>query len=295
MNEILVTGGSGFLGRYLNKRLLDKYKNVRIKMISRDENDIAKTMGICRDSRLTPIVGDIRDSDALKFALKGVDSVIHLAAMKHIDLCELNSMEAITINVVGTMNLLKLFEGDTFVGMSTDKVVEATGCYGATKLLTEKLIQEKAKRNGVCRYMVVRSGNIFGSSGSVVDKWRQQIRQGNEIIVTNFEMTRFFIDVDVLADFIIDVLEQGKSGNVYIPSQKVIKLEDLAKATIELCGDGKTKMKVVGMTKGEKLHEKLFGEGEEDLVVDLQDRSSERGERLSISEIKELLRKCDEG
>ncbi len=294
MNEILVTGGSGFLGRHLNKRLLDKYKNVRIKTISRDENDVAKIMGMCQGDRLTPIIGDIRDSDTLKFALKGVDSVIHLAAMKHIDLCELNSMEAITINVVGTMNLLKLFEGDTFVEMSTDKVVEATGCYGATKLLTEKLIQEKARRNSACRYMVVRSGNIFGSSGSVVEKWRQSIRQGNEIIVTNFEMTRFFISVNVLADFTIDVMERGESGNIYIPSHKVMKLEDLAKAVIELYGNEKTKIKVVGTRRGEKLHEKLLGKEEEDIITESKDGSSEYGERLSLSEIKQWLRKSDE-
>ena len=108
-------------------------------------------------------------------------------------------------------------------------------------------------------------------------------------------MTRFFINVDVLADFIIDVIEQGRSGNIYIPFQKVIKLEDLAKATIELYGDGKTKIKVVGMTKGEKLHEKLFGEEEEDVITESKDKCSEYGERLSISEIKEWLRKGDEG
>lgn len=293
MNEILVTGGSGFLGRHLNKRLLDKYKNVMIKTISRGENDVAKMLGMCQRGRLTPIIGDVRDIDTLKFALKGVDSVIHLAAMKHIDLCELNSMEATTTNVVGTMNLLKLFEGNTFVVVSTDKVVEPRGCYGATKLLMEKLILEKVRRNSACRYMIVRSGNIFGSTGSVIEKWRQQIRQSNEIIVTDLEMTRFFSDVNTLADFILKVMEQGESGHIYIPFQKAIKLEDLAKAVIELYGDEKTKIKVIGLRKGEKIHEKLFLE--EDVITELKDSSSQYSERLSIAEIKGWLRKGDRG
>ena len=166
MNKVLITGGAGFLGKHLTKAFLDKYSGVEVRILARHESDIVETIVSCHSDRLKPIIGDIREIDTLKYALKGVDTVIHLAAMKHIDFCELYPQEAIAINTIATMNLLKLFAGDTFIGMSTDKAVEATGCYGATKLLLEKLILEQSRKDADRRYIVVRSGNIFGSSRS---------------------------------------------------------------------------------------------------------------------------------
>jgi len=124
MDRILVTGASGFLGRHLVTKLLNKYEDAEIITLSRDETLISRLMVGSPNDRLHPIMGDIRDAEAIKYALKDVDVVIHLAAMKHIDLCELYPSEAITTNVMGTLNLLKIFTGDTFIGMSTDKAVE---------------------------------------------------------------------------------------------------------------------------------------------------------------------------
>lgn len=293
MDKVLVTGGAGFLGRHLVKSLLNKYSDIEVRSISRHENEIVEMMVHCdNSSRLKPIIGDIKEDDTLEYALKGVDTVIHLAAMKHIDFCELYPSEAISANIIATMNLLKLFTGDTFVGMSTDKAVEATGCYGATKLLLEKLILEQARRNLDRRYMVVRSGNIFGSSGSVIQRWKQQIKQSNKVTVTNLEMTRFYINVNTLVDFIIKVIERDESGRIYIPFQKVARLGDLAKAMIELYGNAKTKIEVTGLRKGEKMHERLFSSPREDVVTDLKTECSEHGESLSIDEIKDWLTSC---
>jgi len=199
----------------------------------------------------------------------------------------MNPREAVSINVVGTMNLLKLFEGDTFIGMSTDKALEPTGCYGATKLLLEKLILEKAKYYKKRRYMVVRSGNIFGSSGSVVEKWKYQIRGRNEIVVTNLEMTRFFIDVHTLTDFIVEIIEHGENGKTYIPFQKAIVLKDLAKAVIEMNGNDDTKIRISGLRPGEKEHETLFSN--EDVVTTLKEKSSQLAEKINVAEIRRLL------
>lgn len=293
MNTVLITGGAGFLGRYLVRGLLKKYSDIEVRALSRHEKDVAEMIVSCHSDRLKPIIGDIREVDTLKYALKGVDTVIHLAAMKHVDFCESYPLEAVTINTIATMNLLNLFAGNTFIGMSTDKAVEATGCYGATKLLLEKLILEQARKNAERRYMVVRSGNIFGSSGSVIEKWKQQIRQNNKItIATNLEMTRFFINVNTLVEFIIEVIERGENGKTYIPFQKVTTLENLAKAVIECYGDKKTRMEVTGLREGEKMHEKLFCPWESNIVSDLKIECSEHGEKLTIEEIKGWLTGC---
>lgn len=292
MDKVLITGGAGFLGRHLVKGLLNKYSGVEVRVLSRHENDIAGIIVDCHSDRLMPIIGDIREVDTLKYALKDVDTVIHLAAMKHIDFCELYPSEAISINTVATMSLLKLFAGDTFIGMSTDKAIEATSCYGATKLLLEKLILEQAQKNAGRRYMVVRSGNFFGSSGSVIEKWKQQIEQNNKITITNVEMTRFFINVNSLVDFMIQIMERGENGRIYIPFQKIATLEDLSKAVIELYGDKKTRIEATGLRKGEKMHEKLFSPLERNIVSDLKAVCSENGDRLSVEEIKDWLTGC---
>jgi UDP-N-acetylglucosamine 4,6-dehydratase len=292
MDKVLITGGGGFLGRYLIKRLLDKYSDIEVRALSRHEKEMTETIVHCDSDRLKPIIGDIREIDTLKYATRGVDTVIHLAAMKHVNFCELYPSEAITTNTIAAMNLLKLFAGDTFIGMSTDKAIEATGCYGATKLLLEKLILEQSRKDAARRYIVVRSGNIFGSSGSVIEKWKQQMKQSNKITVTSLEMTRFFINVNTLADFIIEIIERGESGKIYVPSQKVATLEDLAKAVIELYGNEKTRTEVTGLREGEKVHENLFSSFETNVISDLKSKSSQNGERLSIEEIKAWLAGC---
>lgn len=286
---ILVTGGSGYLGTHLVQTLLKKYDDIKVRIVSRSENEIQRLTWICNSNRLEPVIGDIRDTNVLRFILRNVNTLIHLAAMKHVDFCEMNPLEATTINVIGTINLLEYFEGQTFIGMSTDKAVQGRGCYGATKLVMEKLILERAKYNENKRYMIVRAGNIFASSGSVIEKWRHQIETSNEIMVTNLKMTRFFISVDTLSEFIVEVMEKGLNGNVYIPLQKAIVLKDLATAVIAFFGNKDTKLGVVGLRKGEKEHEELFLLDEK-IVTELKNSSSQSADKMDIEEITDLLR-----
>ena len=288
--KVLITGGSGFLGRHLVKKLLDKYEDLEVNTIARSGEGIIRLLSVCPSARFEPIIGDIRDEEILQFALRDVDTVVHLAAMKYINLCELSPSEAITINVHATTNLLKLFKGNTFISMSTDKAVESSSCYGATKLLVEKMTLAEADKNTNKRFMVVRSGNIFGSTGSVIENWHRQIKRNNEITVSNPEMTRFFIDVDELAEYIITVLENGESGKIYIPPQRVIQIGDLAQAFIELYGNKTTVMKIVGQFQGEKMHERLFMSGE-NIVTDMKHSNSDEGKKLSLDEIKVWLQK----
>ena len=260
--NFLITGGTGFLGKYLTKSLLDKYPNSLVRTITRNEKEIQDARAFCNSERLETLVIDIRDVCALEDVVSGIDCVFHLAAMKHIDLCELNPIEAVTTNVVGTLNLLNLFKGHTFIGMSTDKAAEPNGCYGATKLLLERMVISKAKYYPEKRYMVVRSGNIFGSSGSVIDKWRQQISERNEITITDPKMTRFFIQVNELVDFLVDLISHGETGRKYIPFQRALVIGDLAQAIIRKYGNNATKIKIIGLRQSEKKHELLFGEYE---------------------------------
>ena len=290
MRKMLITGGSGYLGRRLARKLLNRYEDLEISTIARSGEGIIRLLSICPSDRLRPFIGDIRDEAVLKFALKDVDTVVHLAAMKYINLCELSPYEAITINVHAATFLLDLFQGDTFISMSTDKAVESTSCYGATKLILEKLTLAEAAKDKKRRFMVVRSGNIFGSTGSVIENWRRQLKQNEEIIVSNPEMTRFFIDVDDLAEYIMATLANGESGKIYIPPQKVIRIGDLAQAFIELYGDETTKMKIVGQFQGEKTHERLFMPGE-NVVTDMKHSNSDVGKKLSLDEIKVWLQR----
>ena len=268
-----------------------------MRVLSRSENEAAKLVNLCGgDKRLGIVIGDIRDFTALAYTLLDVQTVVHLAAMKHIDLCEQNPIEAIETNVAGTANLLDLFTGNTFITMSTDKVAGATGCYGATKLLAEKLILEAAKRYPKSRYMVVRSGNIFGSTGSVIPKWRDQIRQKNRITITHPGITRFFIYPMMLVDFIIGLLGNGESGKVYIPEQVVVTLNDLATAVIETWGNEDTKIEVVGLREGEKVHERLYFAEEKNVVTVMKPETSDAvlERRTTVDIIAAWLKKWEE-
>jgi FlaA1/EpsC-like NDP-sugar epimerase len=243
--------------------------------------------------RLLPIIGDIRDIDTVNYAVQGADTVIHLAALKHIDLCELYPQEAVDINVHGTENLLSTFAGDTFVGMSTDKAAEATNCYGATKLIMEKLILDKARQQPNKCYLIVRSGNLFGSTGSVITKWKQQIKQCNRIDITNPAMTRFFIDANSVADFILSVIENGQTGSVNIPYQKALCLSDLAAEVVSLWGNKATAIRTIPPRAGEKTHESLFSPDEK-IDTYTVSRLSNESSLLSPDEICRMLRELDE-
>lgn len=290
---ILVTGGTGFLGQHLISKLLIKYPAAIVRALARDGNAMQQLLVRCSCERLVPIIGDIRSLDTVAHAMKDVSIAIHLAALKHIDLCELHPQEAVAINIHGTENLLSTFCGDTFIGMSTDKAAEATNCYGATKLIMEKLILDKSRLFPDKRYMVIRSGNLFGSTGSVIARWRWQIRKHNWIEVTNPMMTRFFIDVNSVVEFILTQIDIGRNGSINIPYQKSLCLSDLALAVIAAWGNSTTAIRTIAARSGEKTHESLFAYGE-NVVSGTISRLSCDAPSLSRSEIDLMLRVLDE-
>jgi len=259
MNKVLVTGGSGFVGRNLIRELLNRYPDIEVTSLSRSEGVISQLLIDCPDTRLKIEIADIRDSQAIRQALRHKDTVIHLAAMKRVDLSEAESREAASINVIGTMNVLDAFQGNTFVLMSTDKAVEPCNCYGATKLVAEKLVLERARKelNGT-RFMIVRSGNINKSTGSVLDIWKNQIEANNEITVTDPNMLRYYTSIDGVVKLYIAVLERGENGKIYFtPRGEPIVLKELIEKTIKLYGNESTKVKYIGLRPGERMSEKM--------------------------------------
>jgi FlaA1/EpsC-like NDP-sugar epimerase len=157
------------------------------------------------------------------------------------------------------MNVLDAFQGKTFILMSTDKAVEPVNCYGATKLVAERLLLERAKKssNGT-RFMIIRSGNIVGSTGSVMDIWKNQILKSNEITVTDLDMTRFYTTVEGVVRLYIAVLERGVNGMLYFtPRGDAQVLRDVVDKAIKLYGNEKTKIKIIGLRHGERMVEKM--------------------------------------
>ncbi len=273
MRKVLVTGGSGYVGRNLIRELLRRYENLEVRSMSRSEGMIAQLLLENENPRLRVVLGDVRDREAVKFHLRDVDTVIHLAALKRVDLCEVECREAITVNVLGTMNLLECFHGDTFILMSTDKAVEPANCYGATKMIAERMVMEQStKRDGLTRYMIIRSGNVVGSTGSVIDIWRHQIEERNEITITHPDMMRFFTSVDGVVRLYIAVLEKGETGKIYFtPQGEAVLIGEMAKRAINLYGNPDTKIRYIGLRPGERMTEKMRSFSESNTVAGFEE------------------------
>lgn len=270
MKDILITGGSGFVGSELIKALLKRYPDVKVTSLSRSESMLARLLSEVDNPRFFVRLADIRDAGEMQCALKGKDTVIHLAAMKRVDLCEVECEAAATINVLGTINVLRAFAGDTFVHMSTDKAVEPCNCYGATKLVAEKLVMEQAARSSGPRFMVVRSGNVLGSTGSVLDIWARQVAMNNEITVTDPNMKRFYVPVEKLIELFLAVLERGQNHKIYYtPSGEPVVLKDLVSEAMRRFGNGQTRIRYVGLRTGERMDERMTAPGETDVEAGL--------------------------
>jgi len=272
MKRILVTGGSGYVGRNLIRQLLNRYDELQIFSLSRSEGMISQLLMECQSDRLKIIMADIRDCEAMRHYLRDIDTVIHLGALKRVDLCEAECREAVETNVIGTVNLLDNFQGNTFILMSTDKAVEPANCYGATKMIAERLIMEKARKNPGDRYMIIRSGNIIGSTGSVMDIWKHQIKERNEITITHPDMMRFYTSVEGVVRLYIAVLERGESGKIYFtPQGEPVIISEMAQRAIKLYGDGNTKIKFIGLRQGERMTEKMRSLSEGNTVAGFEE------------------------
>lgn len=247
-NRILITGGTGTLGQELARQLLVQ-NYAEIIIFSRSES---AQVNMRRElPRLTYVIGDVRDKSAVKAVCKGVDVVYHLASLKHVGICEAQPEETIKTNVNGLQNIIDIHKGKLMF-MSTDKAIDPTCVYGQTKAIGERLT---LMAGGI----VVRSGNIWASSGSVVPLFISQVKNRMPITLTNGDMTRLFISAPRLANFIIRVTGTMPSG-VYIPDGLMaFRMRDIANKVVELYGDNSSQIIEVGALDGEKMHESTDG------------------------------------
>ena len=259
---ILITGGTGSLGQALTHRLLEKgVKTIRI--FSRNENKQIEMELKFNDDRLRFLLGDIRDKERLVRATEGVDYVFHAAALKHVPKIEYNPFESIKTNVIGSQNVIDAcLEANVkkAICIGTDKAVSPLNTYGATKLLMEKLFVTANNyldpKKHVTKFIAVRYGNVLGSSGSVVPKFIEQIKNKKKITITDKQMTRFSITMNEALDFILKSAEYGQGSEIFVPKIRAYTISDIKNALTEILEDyGED---VVGIRPGEKLHETLI-------------------------------------
>lgn len=260
MGRVLITGGTGTLGQELTRHLL-KETLESICIYSRNEYAQVIMKSEFKDDKLRFFIGDVRDRDRLYRAMSKVDYVIHCAALKHVDVCEYNPIEAVRTNVLGATNVIDaaIDAGvKKVVNISSDKAVHPINIYGSTKLAAEKLfLNSNVYGNGKTVFSCVRFGNFTNSRGSVTEIWKKQRIKGEPITLTDKEMVRFWIDVDKAADFVIKTLERMEGGEIFIPLMPEKTMVELLK---EIAPEAK--VKVIGRREGEKKQEELVAEGE---------------------------------
>ncbi len=264
--KILITGGTGSLGQALAKRLLNLDVNT-VRIFSRNENKQIEMENSFNDSRLRFFLGDVSDFSRLVRAIEDIDIVFHAAALKHVPKIEYNPFEAIKTNVIGSQNVIDAClktNVEKAICVSTDKAVSPLNTYGATKLLMEKLFVTANNyldpKKHPTKFIGLRYGNVVGSSGSVIPKFIELLKNKSKITITDPEMTRFSITMDEALDFILKATELGKGSEIFIPKLKSYRIKDIKNALTELIGD--YGVDVVGIRPGEKLHETLINKEE---------------------------------
>jgi UDP-N-acetylglucosamine 4,6-dehydratase/5-epimerase len=259
--SILITGGTGSLGKHLTKNILSKFPNVkRLVIFSRDEQkqfEMAQEYPHSKYPAIRYFIGDVRDADRLKKAFKDIEIVIHAAAMKHVPIAEYNPMECVKTNVLGAENVINASMEcgvKKVVALSTDKAAAPINLYGATKLCSDKLFVAanniKGKQDIILS--VVRYGNVMGSNGSVIPFFMKKKKEG-VLPITDPNMTRFNISLQGGVDMVLHAIDTAWGGEIFVPKIPSYKITDVAKAIAPEC-----KQEVVGIRPGEKVHEEMI-------------------------------------
>lgn len=259
--SILITGGTGSLGKALTKTIFEKWPDVkRLVIYSRDEQKqfiMDQEYPHSKYPQIRFFIGDVRDKDRLKRALSGIDYVIHAAAMKHIHIAEYNPTECIKTNIGGAQNVIEAsLETDVkaIVALSTDKACAPINLYGATKLTSDKLFVAANNFKGLnpIKFSVVRYGNVMGSNGSVIPFFIQKKKEGI-IPITDPNMTRFNIPIQGGVDMVLYALENAWGGEIFVPKIPSYRIMDVAQAIAPEC-----EHRIIGIRPGEKIHEEMI-------------------------------------
>ncbi len=270
--NILITGGTGSFGKKYTKILLENYKPNKIIIYSRDELKQYDMSQEFDDKCMRYFIGDVRDTDRLKKAMKDVDYVIHAAALKHVPIAEYNPMECIKTNIYGAQNVIDaaLENGvSKIIALSTDKAANPVNLYGATKLASDKLFVAANNLVGTqdTQFSVVRYGNVIGSRGSVVPYFQKLIKDGTTFLpITDEKMTRFMITLDDGVNFVLKNFERMQGGEIFVPKIPSMKIVDLADAMAPCL-----ERKIIGIRPGEKLHEIMCPADDSHLTFEFDD------------------------
>lgn len=261
--RILVTGGTGSWGYELVKQLLP-LNPAEIIVYSRNESSQVAMNRAFEDPRLSFCIGDIRDREALTKACEGVDIVFHLAALKHVPVCEDQPYEALKTNVIGTQNVIEAAianKVERVIYISTDKAANPSNFYGMTKAIGEKLIVCANLLRSDTKFVCVRGGNVLGTNGSVIHLFMNQIANKNEISLTHRNMTRFFLTLEDAIRLLFKATAESIGGEIFVMTMPTCRIVDMAEVLMDAMGK-KVAMVETGVRPGEKIHEILLTEYE---------------------------------
>lgn len=279
--SVLVTGGGGSVGGFLVRRLLERDPTV-VRILDNSEPGLATLRAEIDDERCRYLAGDVRDKERLARAIEDIDYVVHTAGMKHVEICEYNPFEAVKTNVVGLQNLIDVSidaDVERFVFTSSDKAAHPANTMGTTKLLGEKLVTAANKYSGEhdIRLASVRFGNVVNSSQSVIPVFREQIRDGGPVTVTDPRMTRFFLTYDDVTELVVSAMDHSRGGEVFIRKMDAIRIRDLADAMIEVLAPVfdldpvSIEISETGPRLGETFHEEILTERERGRTTESDD------------------------
>ena len=268
---LLITGGTGSFGNAVLRRFLDSGLR-EIRILSRDEKKQDDMRKRYNSPKLKFYIGDVRDSQSVMNAVRGVDYVYHAAALKQVPSCEFHPLEAVKTNVMGTENVLEaaiLCGVKRVVVLSTDKAVYPINAMGISKAMMEKVAVAKSRSSAQTIINVTRYGNVMASRGSVIPLFIEQIRAGKPITITDPNMTRFMMTLDDAVDLVLYAFEHGQPGEIFVQKAPAATIEVLAKALTALVGKPEHEVRVIGTRHGEKLYEALLSREEMVAAEDL--------------------------
>jgi FlaA1/EpsC-like NDP-sugar epimerase len=266
-SKIFVSGATGSWGQTLITLLLNSYDVEEIVCYSRGELQQVLMKRKFNNPKLRFVIGDIRDYDAVKNATKGVDYIFHLAALKHVPVCEINVQETIKTNITGTTNIVNAAIENRVkkvIDVSSDKAVEPINLYGMTKAVGEKIIVQANDLSDYTKFVCIRGGNVMGSSGSVIPLFIDQIKKGGPLTITDYKMTRFFLTLEEAIYLLFKASIDSIGGETFVMNMPSCYIKDLAEVLINEYG--KVKILETGMRPGEKLDEMLISHHESQLT-----------------------------
>lgn len=270
--SVLITGGTGSFGKQCIKTLLERYAPLRLIVFSRDELKQFEMQQEFTASCMRYFIGDVRDAPRLQQAMRGVDYVIHAAALKQVPAAEYNPTECIKTNIHGAEHVIRAAlanDVDKVIALSTDKAANPINLYGATKLASDKLFVAANNMAGghKTKFSVVRYGNVAGSRGSVVPLFKRHIAEkATTLPITDRRMTRFWISLQQGVDFVLTAFARLQGGEIFVPKIPSIRVVDLATAMAP-----ETPIRIIGIRPGEKLHEVLCPADDSHLTLEFAD------------------------